>query len=339
MSKRLIIFICLFFVMAIAMAQQEENVPRPKVGLVLGGGGAKGAAEIGVLKVIESADIPIDYIAGTSIGSIVGGLYANGYTASQLEELFTSQQWISLIADQQSHLSRTPYHVEDGVTYIFGIPVSRKKSKHKDTNFGALKGDNILAVLDSLTGYQGDKVNFDTLKIPFRCVAADIMGEKEVVLSKGSLPRSMRASMAIPGAFKPVVINKVKLIDGGTYNNLPVDVVKDMGAEIVIAIDLSQDQDEGGLDDKLPIKLSDLADKDKPGLVDHIIKWIGERPDIVKYNETVKMADLVINPKLGGYGVTSFSHKAMVDMIDMGIKAAEAQWDDLIALKKRIYNE
>ena len=211
--------------------------PNPKIGLVLGGGGAKGGAEVGVLKVLEEAGIRPDYIVGTSIGSIVGCLYAAGYTATELEEMFTQQEWLSLLTDRRADLSGEPYKVKDGVTYIFGFPVI----DNNNPTFGVLRGGRVEEVLDSMLAAKGC-VKFNCLPIPFRCVAASMMEAEEVVLSQGKLPRAVRASMAIPGIFKPVEIDGEKLVDGGMMNNLPVDVCREMGADFIIAVDLQQEK-------------------------------------------------------------------------------------------------
>ena len=200
---------------------------RPKVGLVLGGGGAKGAAEVGVLKVIEEAGIHIDYIAGTSIGSIVGGLYAAGYSAAELDTMFRTQEWLSLLTDRRSDIGGEPYQVKDGVTYIFGFPVY-DRNDNGDTGiggFGMMRGTRIEQLIDSMVSYRGC-ASFESLPTPFRCVAADFRQAQEVVLGEGILAKAIRASMAIPGVFKPVSWNGTWLVDGGMLNNLPVDVVR-----------------------------------------------------------------------------------------------------------------
>ena len=297
---------------------------RLKVGLVLGGGGAKGAAEVGVLKVIEEAGIPIDYIAGTSIGSIVGGLYSVGYHSAALDSLFVSQEWLSLLADRDNNLSDEPITERDGVTYIFGFPVSRRGSKAADPAFGAVKGDNLMDLFQRLTMVR-DSINFNELPIPFRCVAADVKTWSEVVLDRGSLPRAMRASMAIPGAFKPVIMGKKVLVDGGLLNNLPVDVVRKMGADVVISIDLAQDK---------PTKRN-FSLKDSFG-IGGLIDWVISRPDVKKYHENRAATDLYINPDLGKYGVTSFSRESIIQMMKLGERDARTHWKALLDLKRRI---
>lgn len=240
--KHWTLLILLFASLLAAPAQPTE---RPRVGLVLGGGGALGAAHVGVLKALESADIPIDCIAGTSIGAVVGGLYASGWTAQQLDSLFCSQEWLDLLTDRDSRYSEQLYNIDaDGMLYIMGIPIMRLKGKDKAITFdltrlGALRGDSISARLDQLTGHRGS-IDFDRLPVPFRCVSFDVLTLSEVVHRQGSLPDAMRASMSLPGVFKPMKTDTQLLIDGGVADNLPVDVVREMGADVVIAVDLSR---------------------------------------------------------------------------------------------------
>lgn len=319
-------FVMLFLAVSFHISSEAQSAPkRLKVGLVLGGGGAKGAAEVGALKVIEELGLPVDYIAGTSIGSIVGGLYSVGYRSRQLDSLFCSQDWAALLADRDARFKDQVLTEKEGVTYIFGFPVSRKGSKHADPAFGMVKGDHILHALDSLTFFMRDSINFDSLPIPFRCVATALPRQKEVVLRRGSLPVAMRASMAIPGVFKPVRKGKDWLVDGGMLNNLPVDVVKAMGADVVIAIDLSQKEQKP--------RGASLRDLGIGGMID----WLITRPDIGKYLDNCKLADIIIHPDLGDYGVTSFSHDSMKAMIVLGEKAAVKQRRALLELKAKIY--
>ena len=297
---------------------------RPKIGLALGGGGAKGAAEVGVLKVLEEAGIHVDYIAGTSIGSIVGGLYASGYSAKELETMFQTQEWISLLTDRKASLSNEPYTTIDGVTYIFGFPVIDRNIG----GFGMMRGGKIEEVLDSMASVRGCK-NFESLRIPFRCVAADIRTAKEVVLSKGNISKAMRASMAIPGIFKPVKRDDYMLVDGGMLNNLPVDVCRAMGADIVIAVDLQQNE-------QLPRKTTDVSALS--GIANlfgfgGILEWITNRPDIRKYRENCKQADIYIHPYLPDVDASSFGNKNAARMIRSGEEAAKRHWEALLKLK------
>ena len=309
MKKYLLVFLMLICCGLSVKAQQQNKggKTRPKVGLVLGGGGAKGAAAIGILKELEREKIPVDYIAGTSIGAIIGGLYAQGYRADDLEKLFRSQNWLALLTDRDTTLVGKVYKEEDGVIYVFGFPVRRKADADNSTGFWMLHGDHVYNFLDSLVSRS--PVQRGTVKqaIPFSCVAFDIRRQQEIVLDTGSLARNMRASMAIPGAFKPVQIDTLMLVDGGMGNNLPVDVVRKMGADIVIAVDLQQRKRD---DYRSPFGfLRGLG-----GILD----WLAERPDIKKYNVNRTKADLYINPDLGSYGVTDFNAKAIKAILKIG---------------------
>lgn len=308
---------CLTLLLTEAMAQG------PKIGLVLGGGGAKGAAEVGVLKVLEEAGIKPDYICGTSIGSIVGGLYAAGYSAAELETMFQTQEWLSLLTDRSSSLANEPYKVDNDVTYIFGFPIIDRKAK----GLGVMKGSSIEHMLDSMVCAKGCK-DFQSLKIPFCCVAADIRSGTEVILREGSLARAMRASMAIPAIFKPVEIDDRKLVDGGMLNNLPVDVCREMGADIIIAVDLQQNEQKPRPQTDLSV-LTSIADLVGLG---GILNWITNRPDIEKYNANRQKVDIYIHPVLDA-DVTSFGNKTAARMIQQGADAAHKLLPSLTKLK------
>ncbi|MBF1617567.1 patatin-like phospholipase family protein [Prevotella sp.] len=309
MKKYLLVFLMLICcgLSMLAQQQNEGGKTRPKVGLVLGGGGAKGAAAIGILKELEREKIPVDYIAGTSIGAIIGGLYAQGYRADDLEKLFRSQNWLALLADRDTTLVGKVYKEEDGVIYVFGFPVRRKADADNNTGFWMLHGDHVYNFLDSLVSRSPVQRGIVKRAIPFSCVAFDIRRQQEIVLDTGSLARNMRASMAIPGAFKPVQIDTLMLVDGGMGNNLPVDVVRKMGADIVIAVDLQQRKRD---DYRSPFSFL----KGLGGILD----WLAERPDIKKYNVNRTKADLYINPDLGSYGVTDFNAKAIKAILKIG---------------------
>lgn len=298
------------------------SAARPKIAVVFSGGGAKGAAEVGALKVIERAGIPVDMVVGTSIGAIVGGLYSCGYTSAKLDTLFRTQEWLSLLTDRDERFATRPYVEHKGVTYLFGFPVRDKNSN----SFGMMRGERIEQMLDSMTGHRKDMV-FDHLPIPFRCVAVDIKTTTEHVLRKGKLSKAIRASMAIPGIFKPVGIGDWSLVDGGVMNNLPTDVAKKMGADVIIAIDLQQQKQKQ--------KESNFSLKDTYG-IGGVLDWIVSRPDVKKYNQNVKLADIYINPPLPDYDASSFSNKKCERMIQIGEEAAMKVWPQLMKLKERI---
>lgn len=296
---------------------------RPKVALVLGGGGAKGAAEVGVLKYVEKSGVPVDIIVGTSIGSIVGGLYSVGYRSAQLDTLFRSQEWLDLLTDRDADLRHKPIRTENGVTYVFGVPI-RHKSDANLGGFGAVRGDSIVTYLTRMTK-RTDSISFHTqLPIPYSCVAVDVKTMSEVVLTDGHLPLAMRASMAIPLMFKPVHYQGHVLIDGGALNNLPVDVARSMGADYVIAIDLTQH------------KASSREEHDLPEFLANIpwLKWLVNRPDRSNYRANVASADIYINPQLDGCSVMSFDKVDV--MIAAGEKAGKEAYKKLVKLRKKV---
>ncbi len=342
------LFILLMAVISMSTASWAESdsgqTGRKKVGLVLGGGGAMGAAEVGVLKVIEEVGLPIDYIAGTSIGSIIGGLYSVGYRSAQLDTLFSTQEWLSLLTDRDESLKNDIFEEKDGTYYVFGFPISSSKKSNEPGKFGALKGDRITDYLhqwlvDSPSGYfhssstdtlesalqVSDSTDFSRLPIPFRCVAFDAKTMKEVVFTHGSISTCMRASMAIPGAFKPVEMGEQMLYDGGCINNLPVDVVRAMGADIVIAIDLNQTQHED----------RDISLEEMFGITG-ILDWLVSRPDWKRYNANREAADLLINPPLDGYDVLSFSKAKVAEMLKIGESTGRKFRSQLLEIKKQV---
>lgn len=333
--KHILPFLLLLLSCSPAFSQAHRAAKhRPKVALVLGGGGAKGAAEVGVLKYIEQSGVKIDMIVGTSIGSIVGGLYSVGYRSEQLDSMFRSQQWLSLLTGRNSKFNHDPIEREDSVTYLFGFPIINNRSNKRKTHAeegrnGMLRGDSIVAMLETMTG-KPDSISFDKLPIPYRCVAVDMGPFKEVVLSHGHLAKCMRASMAIPLAFRPMKIDGMTLADGGLLNNLPVDVAKAMGADIIIAVDLTVKKHENheSLSDKIHF-LKGLK-------MGHLARWMVDRPDLEKYHENVKGADIYINPQLHGYDATDFSHHKIEKMIALGEEAGKAALPQLLELKKKL---
>lgn len=306
----------------------DTEVKRPKIGLVLGGGGAKGAAEVGVLKYIEQAGVHIDYIAGTSIGSIIGALYSVGYRAEDLDSLFHSQQWLSLLADRNMEHSSQIISKSDSTLYIFGFPIKRPRitAPNHTKTFGLSRGDSLVSLFADMTQLP-DTIDFDSLPIPFRCVSVDLRTFSEVVMHDGSLPLAMRASMAIPGVFKPVEVDDMLLVDGGLMNNLPVDVVRDMGADVVIAIDLTQNKHTSR-------RQKEPDDDDASGRqLKRLLQWAFDRPDIDRYRENSAHADVYINPDLKGFSAADFTPRKIAQMIVQGEKAGKAAMKQLEKLK------
>lgn len=316
--KPLSLTVLYFLIFSIAVAQ---NQPRKKVGVVLKGGGAKGFAHIGALKVLEEAGIPIDYIAGTSMGAIVGGLYAVGYDADKLDSMSRAQDWLFLLSDNTARENLPPQLKDASERYLVSLPYQvelKKRSGKLSLPTGMIMGQNLYSLFLNLTiGYQ-NPMDFDDLPIPFGCIAADIRTGKEVALREGMLAQAMRASMAIPGLFAPVEIDSMLLIDGGIVNNYPVDLVKAMGADVVIGVTLLPDKNG--------------KEKNKGSLVE-VISGLSNFLDKQKEEENIRNTDILIAADTHPYGMLNFEKNAIDTIILRGEKAAREKWDELIALK------
>ena len=307
-----------------------EEATQGKLALVLGGGGAKGAAHVGVLKVLEEAGVQPDIIVGTSIGAIVGGLYSIGYSASQLDSLFRSRQWLQLFTREaiegnaikamlDSLTSKRPTPLPQRPTPL-PLPV-REGSRMIFCLLGIAW--RVITPLPHREGQGGGSLWQGDGSPSFACVASDLPTFSEVVLTGDSLARNMRASMAIPALFKAVRFDDYVLYDGGIFNNLPVDVARQMGATRVIAVDLTVNHPD---DEDEPSEFVQLLD-DLLGLssADGIIGWLFNRPDFKKYRQNIKDADVYINPPLYDYDATSFNRKAIDEMIFLGEHEARKQ--------------
>ena len=331
--KRFLTLALLGFVMATAQAQ-EVNIrpPRPKVGVVLGGGGAKGAAHIGALKYIEEMGIPVDYVAGTSMGSILGGLYAMGYSPEEMQHLISNVNWSEYIGNKMDRTTMSQEGRRRNSTTLLNIPFSTEgifdhnpNSKFINSLPSAYVNNSSLINLfnDLCVGYQED-MDFNDMPIPFACVATDIVTGEEIVLRSGNLPTAMRASMAIPGVFSPVSMGDMVLVDGGLVNNFPADVLKTMGADIIIGIEITSEKKITKKDiQSLPQLLGRLVTNSTSG----------------KRKENRELCNIRIVPDISGYGMLSFTPEAIDTLVGRGyIKAAEYH-DQLLAIKQYIEKE
>ena len=290
---------------------------RKKVAVVLSGGGAKGMAHIGVLKVIERAGIPIDYIVGTSMGSIIGGLYAAGYSPDQLDSLVRHQDWNSLIFDKTPRIEQNITEQEESSKYIYSVSMGeRNKSVQLQ---GAVNGINLDRMFKKLTVGYHHTVNFDSLKVPFACVATNAVNGQEYVFHHGVLSQAMRASMAIPGVFSPVRIDSMLLVDGGLSNNYPADVARQMGADIIIGVMFQNFQ----------ATASEL--KTAPQILNNIVNLATRK----KLSDNQALSDIVIHVPTAPYSTASFSAEAIDSLIARGEKAGMARFDSLVILAKK----
>jgi NTE family protein len=306
LSSKVFLVLFLLLICGCSFAQDQ----RPKIGLVLSGGGAKGIAHIGVLKAMEEAGLTPDYITGTSMGSIVGGLYAAGYSADELKEIVEGIDWGLLLSN------KIPF---DEVTYeekpFYGRYLIDFYMKGRELQLpkGIIEGQALMQLFSNLTRPVHDIDDFNNLPIPFACVGADIATGKKVVLNKGSLAMSMRASMAIPSIFTPVRIDDHLLVDGGLVHNMPVTEVLEMGADIVIGVFVSSDLDP---EENLTSALSILTQSA------FITSAFDARQELAKCN-------ILVQPRLDDFSTGSFG--SAPELLQRG---SEAGKDYLEVFKK-----
>jgi NTE family protein len=284
----------------------------PRIGLVLSGGGAKGLAHIGVLKVLEAEGIVPDYITGTSMGGIIGGLYAVGYSSHELDSIVTHVNWNRLLTDDIPLSSVSPHEKNDYSRYQVEFTITRDGLVIPS---GLIKGQQISELLSGLTWHVADINNFDELPIPFRCVAADLRSGSPFVFKEGDLTTAMRASMSIPSAFSPVRTDTLLLVDGGILNNFPVTLCKEMGADIIIGVNVSS------IDKTGQENLKNLAD---------ILMDVSTIAGNTAMKRAIKNTDFLISPDLKNYNMSSFSDAAKI--IRIGEEAAREKIDILHAL-------
>lgn len=333
----------------------RRNEHRPTVALVLSGGGAKGSSHVGVLKVLEDMEIPVDMICGTSMGGLIGGLYSMGYPAEKLDSLLRVQDWGITLTDKvdPSYISFATKDYKS--RYLLAVPFHYEKQKvaaktsksdevkyrkrRKDLNLDADAGDlstqagvsnfasslpsgyvygfNVNNLISSLTvGYQDD-MSFTDLPIPFFAVSADMVSCKAKNWGSGSVKNAMRSTMSIPGLFDPVWTDDMVLVDGGTRNNFPVDLAKAMGADYVIGVELSDAAPDYS-------EVNNLGD-----LVMQFIKMLGQDA----FNKNKPGVDVFIKPNLQGYNMLSFNEVAIDTMIHRGYAAAMEHKDELRTIK------
>ena len=307
MKLKTIISILCLLVLFSAKAQNQTKENNPKVGLVLSGGGAKGLAHIGVLKVIDSLGVKVDYIAGTSMGAIIGALYASGYTGKQLDSIFKIIDFDNLISDDLPRASKAFYERDNSEKYAITLPFENFKIKLPSA---LSRGQNTYSLFTKLTLHVSEIKNFSELPIPFFCIATNVETGKAVMLDSGNLAQSMMASGALPSLFQAVTINNQVLIDGGVVNNYPVDELRAKGIDIIIGVDV---QDE-------------LATREELTSAPDVLVQINNFRTINDMKLKVKKTDIYIKPDIKDYSVVSFKEgskiiengkKATIQKIDM----------------------
>jgi len=296
-------------------ADAESRPPgeRPRIGLVLSGGGARGAAHIGVIKVLEEMRVPIDCIAGTSMGAIVGGLYAAGLSVEEMEKALTSIDWVDAFRDLPPREERSFRRKRDDDFGLINARIGVQNGRIALPR-GAVQGQQLGLILRGLVFPVSKIENFDELRMPYRAVATDIGTGQAVVLSSGDLAEAMRASMSIPGLLAPVEINGRILVDGGVSNNLPVNVARETCADVVIAVSIGTPL---GPAEDLRTVLNILGQ----------LTTIMTQQNTQQQLATLRSGDILIEPDLGDITTANFSRA--VEAIPIGARAARAKQAEL----------
>ncbi|WP_192553082.1 patatin-like phospholipase family protein [Pseudomonas sp. IzPS59] len=313
--RRLLICLLLGF---LPLFVHASEAPRPKVGLVLSGGAARGLAHIGVLKALEEQGIKIDAIAGTSMGAVVGGLYASGYKIDELEKLALNIDWQQALSDAPPREDVPFRRKQDDRDFLVKQKLSFRDDGSLGLPLGVIQGQNLALLLESLLAHTSDTRDFDKLPIPFRAVATDIANGEKVVFRKGHLPQVIRASMSIPAVFAPVELDGRLLVDGGMTDNIPLDVAREMGVDVAIVVDI-------GTPLRNRKQLATVVD-----VLNQSITLMTRR------NSEEQLAalhpnDVLIQPPLASFGATDFGRAE--EMIDAGYRAAKALDARLARLK------
>lgn len=288
---------------------------QPRVGLALSGGGAMGFAHIGILKMLDSLNIPVDYIAGTSMGGIAAALYAVGYSGREIEAIARSVDWQKTFNDRPPRQKLPYFEKKEAEKYQFEFGLKDFRPVDKG---GAIVGQNIMLLFSRLVFDYLDVDDFDQLPIPFRCTAVDLISGSAVILKRGNLARAMRATMAVPSVFAPVEWGDSLLVDGGLLNNLPVDIVRDMGADIVIASAVG----------KAEKKRSEIS-----GTFDVIAQSFYVLRDR-SLMRNARNADLLIECQLKELGPADFVNRKILRIVIEGEKAAQKSVPRLLDLKE-----
>jgi predicted acylesterase/phospholipase RssA/outer membrane translocation and assembly module TamA len=316
MKRNLYHFIILFLVFASFIYASGEE--RPKIGLVLSGGGARGLAHIGILEMIDSLQIPIDYIAGTSMGGVVGALYAIGYGGLEIEKITRSSDWQELFTDTPARAELPYLQKKDDGKYQFEFGI---KGFTPVIPSGLISGQKISLLFSNLTVSAEYISDFDQFSIPFRCVAADLITGNEVILKSGSISKAMRATMSIPSVFSPVEWGDSLLVDGGIINNLPVDAARDMGAEIIIAVNVG----------------TPMKKRENLNSMVQILEQSFYLPGYQREEENINISDIIITPGLKGYSSSDFDDSDIKRIIQIGKEAAARHKLELIELKEKYH--
>ncbi|MBA6068160.1 patatin-like phospholipase family protein [Pseudomonas mosselii] len=309
---------CLLLMLT-SFAVLAAETARPKIGLVLSGGAARGLAHIGVLKALEEQGVRIDAIAGTSMGAVVGGLYASGYSIAELEKLATTLDWQQALSDAPPRKDVPFRRKQDDRDFLVKQKLSFRDDGSLGLPLGVIQGQNLALLLESKLAHTADIRDFDKLPIPFRAVATDITSGEKVIFRRGHLPQVIRASMSIPAVFAPVELDGRLLVDGGMTDNIPVDVVREMGVDLAIVVDI-------GTPLRNRKQLATVVD-----VLNQSITLMTRR-NSEEQLASLRREDILVQPPLSAFGVTDFGRAR--DMIDAGYRATRALDPRLAALRQ-----
>ena len=306
-----------FFLLAVfpVYSQEENKAEKPKIALVLSGGGAKGLAHIGVLKVLEEAGIRPDIITGTSMGSIMGSLYAVGYTADELSDINKNANWDLLLTDKGRLLSVAMDEKDETKKYLFEIPIREKRI---NLPAGVIDGQHLEAYFSELLWPLTEEEDFNQLPVPFHCMSVDMISGETVEHSSGDLVKSIRASMSIPTVFSPVQMDSMLLVDGGVTRNFPVQEAINMGADIIIGVYVGFQED--------------VTADDIQSMTDILQRSIA-LGGIVDAKEQFEKCDVLIIPDLRDYSAADFVKGQEIQQI--GENAAREKWSEIKALARK----
>ena len=310
-TKTIFFLVAFIFLGVLGRAQAQEEDAPPKVGLVLSGGGAKGLAHIGALKVIEEAGVQIDYIGGTSMGAIVGALYASGYSAHELDSIFRVTDFTKLIQDNVPRGAKTFYEKEDSERYALALPFTDFSISFPQAISG---GQNIYNELVRLLYHVKDVHDFRKLPIPFLCMATNVETGEEVLLDHGYLPEAIMASGTFPSLFEPSEIDGDILIDGGVVNNYPIDKIKDIGADVIIGVDVQHN----------------LSTRESLMSATEILLQINNYRTVNDMKKKAERTDVYIRPEIDDFSVIDFGRSAAI--VKSGEAAARAKIQELHVL-------
>ena len=288
------------------LSEIRKKEHRPTVALVLAGGGAKGAAHIGVLKYLEEKGMPIDFVAGTSMGALMGGLYSMGYSAAEIDSIVRSIDWNVMMSDNIP-MDYYSYKRKDYKnTYVLDIPFTGTGFL-KSLPSGFIYGLNIYNMLSALSvGYQEKGMDFVKMPTPYCCVATEIVTQTEKHWTEGPLIEAMRSTMSIPGYFMPVRVDTMIYSDGGTKNNFPTDIAKAVGADIIIGVEMTMPRDYS--------KVNNIAE-----ILMQTLQYSG---GLEAHNQNVKNATIYITPDITGFGMLTFGTEEIATLISRGYHAA-----------------